>query len=343
MAAPMEEVGKAKLTSNSTSSEEPVTKKQKIDNGKGNNANKTLNNFQGFQVSQIISEDAKNKTVFLHGKFEGSDECAVVLLEKTPFREQELGALLSVDTSLTLNLQNDIYSVYVGQPDQKSCTNEIKTTVIYPATDRHIAKYTKQEITLVEETWEDYRRITLPFLEEQTFKIQWVYNILEKTAEEVKRIVCEDPDPHDGFVLLPDMKWDRKQMENLYLVAICHRRGIKSLRDLNQSHLPLLRNIRDKCQQAIMDNYSIPADQLRVYFHYQPSYYHLHVHFTHLKFDAMGSNVTKAHLLSDVIENIELMSDYYQKKTLSFILREKDGLLARFKEKNGEQIASDSN
>ena len=123
MAAPMEEVGKAKLTSNSTSSEEPVTKKQKIDNGKGNNANKTLNNFQGFQVSQIISEDAKNKTVFLHGKFEGSDECAVVLLEKTPFREQELGALLSVDTSLTLNLQNDIYSVYVGQPDQKSCTN----------------------------------------------------------------------------------------------------------------------------------------------------------------------------------------------------------------------------
>ena len=49
---------------------------------------------------------------------------------------------------------------------------EIKTTVIYPATDRHIAKYTKQEITLVEETWEDYRRITLPFLEEQTFKIQ---------------------------------------------------------------------------------------------------------------------------------------------------------------------------
>ena len=124
MAAPLEEVGKPKFTTNSTSSEEPVTKKQKIDNdGKRNNVTNTLDNFQGFQVSQIISEDAKNKTVFLHGKFEGSDECAVVLLEKTPFREQELGALLSVDTSLTLNLQNDIYSVYVGQPDQKSCTN----------------------------------------------------------------------------------------------------------------------------------------------------------------------------------------------------------------------------
>ena len=58
----------------------------------------------------------------------------------------------------------------------------------------------------------------------------------------------EDTDPQDGFVLLPDMKWDRKQMENLYLVAICYRRGIKSLRDLDASHLPLLRNIRDKCQ-----------------------------------------------------------------------------------------------
>ena len=52
------------------------------------------------------------------------------------------------------------------------CILEIKTTVIYPATERHIAKYTKQEISLVEETWEDYCSITLPYLEEQTFKIQ---------------------------------------------------------------------------------------------------------------------------------------------------------------------------
>lgn len=33
------------------------------------------------------------------------------------------------------------------------------------------------------------------------------------------------------------------QLDDLYLIAICHRRGIKSLRDLTPEHLPLLRNI----------------------------------------------------------------------------------------------------
>ena len=77
--------------------------------------------------------------------------------------------------------------------------------------------------------------------------LQWVYNILEKKAE-AERVVFEDPDPVTGFVLLPDLKWDQKQLENLYLVAICHAHGIKSLRDLNKSHLPLLKNILLKGQ-----------------------------------------------------------------------------------------------
>lgn len=40
---------------------------------------------------------------------------------------------------------------------------------------------------------------------------QWVCNILEKKAE-VERIVYEDPDPDVGFILLPDFKWDQRQV-----------------------------------------------------------------------------------------------------------------------------------
>ena len=69
-----------------------------------------------------------------------------------------------------------------------------------------------------------------------------MYNILDKKAE-ADRIVFENPDPSDGFVLIPDLKWNQKQLDDLYLIAICHRRGIKSLRDLTPEHLPLLRNI----------------------------------------------------------------------------------------------------
>lgn len=72
-----------------------------------------------------------------------------------------------------------------------------------------------------------------------------MYNILDHKSE-TERIVFEDSDPNIGFILLPDLKWDGKTLETLYLVGIVHCKGLKSLRDLNDSHLPLLRNIYTK-------------------------------------------------------------------------------------------------
>ena len=137
--------------------------------------------------------------------------------------------------------------------------------MIFPATRKHIEKYKRQEVHLLRETADDYNLITRPYIESTQFSTQWVHNILEKKTES-ERIVFEDPHPnngkkqthdllkHDlkhliihkffaGFILLPDMKWDGKQLENLYLVAIVHRRDVQSLRTLRSEHLPLLRNI----------------------------------------------------------------------------------------------------
>ena len=59
------------------------------------------------------------------------------------------------------------------------------------------------------------------------------------------------------------------------------------------------------CEQAIRNKYGLTADQLRVFIHYQPSYYHLHVHFMHIRRDAgAGMAVGKAHLLFDIIGEI---------------------------------------
>ena len=50
--------------------------------------------------------------------------------------------------------------------------SDIKTTVIHPATEKHIAKYTAQEMFLVTETGEDYSQITLPYIEGSTFSVK---------------------------------------------------------------------------------------------------------------------------------------------------------------------------
>lgn len=169
---------------------------------------------------------------------EGTD--AVIILEKTPFQEEKLSDLLKKHVKLELQMRNDIYSTYHLYPPPE--LSEIKTTVVFPATEKHIQKYLRQDVHLVRETWEDYTQITLPFIQSQSFSVQWVYNILEKKAE-ADRIVHENPDPCDGFVLVPDFKWNQNQLDDLYLIALVRRRDLKSLRDLTAEHLPLLRNI----------------------------------------------------------------------------------------------------
>ncbi|KAG8004254.1 m7GpppX diphosphatase [Nibea albiflora] len=295
--------------------------------GGGGEAGKEPENVLcGFKTSNVLNDSAREKTMFIRGKL--ADQEAVVILEKTPIREDTLAELFSGST-LKLEMKNDIYSTY--RLHAPAHLNEIKTTVVCPATEKHVTKYQRQESSLVEETGEDYRSITLPYIQKQTFSVQWVYNILEKKAE-ADRIVYEDPDPEVGFVLLPDFKWDQKQVDDLYLIAIVHQRDIKSLRDLTSEHLPLLQNIFQKGKEAILQRYKLPASKLRVYLHYQPSYYHLHVHFTKLGYEAPGCGVERAHLLADVIQNLQSDPHYYETRTLYFPLRANDGLLGKFKE-----------
>ncbi|KAM9456231.1 m7GpppX diphosphatase [Clarias gariepinus] len=280
----------------------------------------------GFEVIRILRESAREKNIFVQGKLDDQD--AVIILEKTPITQDILTRMLKNSTQ-KLEASNDIYSTYQLEPPPD--LNAIKSTLICPATEKHVLKYLRQETFLLEETEQDYQSITLPYIKSQSFSVQWVYNILEKKAE-AERIVFEDPDPQIGFILLPDFKWDQQQLDNLYLIAIVHPRDIKSLRDLTADHLPLLRNIQNKGLDIIRQRYGIPASKLRVMLHYQPSYYHLHVHFISLEYEAPGCGVERAHLLSDVIQNLQDQPEYYRKHTLTFPIRADDALLKHFQE-----------
>ncbi|WP_411025738.1 hypothetical protein, partial [Salmonella sp. s55004] len=70
---------------------------------------KSINNFDGFILKSILSENAQNKSLWLLGTFEGSESQAIVLLEKTAFNSGRVKELMSKDTSLKKGLKNDIY------------------------------------------------------------------------------------------------------------------------------------------------------------------------------------------------------------------------------------------
>ncbi|XP_065668412.1 m7GpppX diphosphatase isoform X2 [Hydra vulgaris] len=287
--------------------------------------------FESFTVIKVLSNDAKSKKIHVHGRFKDSEDDTIVSFEKTPFSEDSIQNILSSETVTNEVFSNDIYSQHTAMP--QPYYNTLTTQVIRPATLHHIKKYTYQKLKVVEETPDSYKKITLPYIMENSMRVEWVYNILDHKSE-TERIIYEDSDPENGFVLLPDIKWDGKQVENLYVCAIIHNRKIKSIRDLNEKHLPLLKNLLRKGLDEIVKKYGVSSDEIRSYFHYYPSYYHLHVHYNHLQADVGGTSAEKAHLLSDVIDNIENISnDYYQRKTLTVLLREQDPLYSLLSEK----------
>ena len=210
-------------------------------------------------LSQIKFRRALNtvpmkKMIVFEGEYQ--DSPVVVILEKTSISEEDVKRILDDDDDdeepkslLDRDFVNDIYGKYKLHPSPE--LNLINTTIIHPATEKHIEKYLPQKLHLISESYSDYVQITLPFVTRSQFDISWVYNILEH-KQETERIVFEDPDPETGFVLLPDLKWDqRNPSTNLYLMAVIHKRGIKSLRDLTSDHLAILRNIKSRGLEVI--------------------------------------------------------------------------------------------
>ena len=307
----------------------------------------SLTHLKDFQINEVLDDYPDTKRLILEGRLaKDSLNPAIVILEKMAFNADKVHDLLQ-STSLKTVFLNDIYGKYecfVEDPSQ----NSLKADVIYPATEKHIAKYKSSKSYIIDETPALYQTITLPNITKESFNLGWIYNILDH-KKETERIVYEDSDSETGFILLPDFKWTGKQVDDLYLLAIgklfnslrdnsfifcllVHNRKLKSLRDLNSRHLPLLKKLlKDGCQ-AIGQKYNLPHTQLRVYVHYQPSFYHLHVHFTHVKFNAGGINVERAHLLSSIIKNIERQANYYELATLPFMVQENNTIFRAYAE-----------
>ncbi|KAL1517225.1 hypothetical protein ABEB36_001018 [Hypothenemus hampei] len=309
-------------------------KKPKLDGiSVDNTVHDGLKDLSEFELKSILHNNTCRKTVCLRGNFKSREGEALVILEKTAFSGENLtqnSEYFTENSELKKVFHNDAYGNYNYFPVKE--LNNIKTTIIHPATEKHIIKYSSQNCYMVNETPEIYENTVLPFITKDQFDLTWVYNILEHKSES-ERILVEDKDSTNGFVVVPDLKWNG-EIDTLYFLAICQRRDLKSLRDLTGDHLPLLKNIKEKTLKAIKNKFQLDESQLRIYFHYQPSFYHLHIHFTYLRHEAPGILAERAHLLTTVINNLELVSDYYKKATIPYVVRENDGLFVKFEEQD---------
>ncbi|ODN74063.1 hypothetical protein L202_07532 [Cryptococcus amylolentus CBS 6039] len=258
----------------------------------------------GFQPERILSESTFTGSTFILGRLEGED--AIVHLQKSLVAGKDAEEVVKRLEDVKLLLENTpYYSAHAWvKPDITHPDYNLK--LICPATADHIKKYSIQERYVVRETAEVYETVVKPFIDAMPVsKIQWVYEILEG-RKEVDRVLVNKSGP-DGFVVLPDLKWDETTQNALYLVVITQDRAIKSLRDLRPSHLPLLQDIQKEAWRVAEEKHGVDKGKLRLFVHYHPTYYHFHVHVVHISHDNLGSQVAgQAHLLEDLISLLEL-------------------------------------
>jgi len=224
---------------------------------------------------------------------------------------------------------NDIYSWFLASTSESpssaseristSTPPDLKLNLIYPCTAQHISKYSAQGVRIVTETPAIYRDHIRPFMQEKrdAGRLNWVFNIIEGRTEQEDVIFREHSNQAQGtenaddkgFLLLPDLNWDRKTITSLHLLGLVERTDIWSVRDLSKKHVPWLKTMRGKLLESTTKLYpQVEEDQLKLYVHYQPTYYHFHVHVVHVMLEAGATQaIGKAMGLDNIIGQLEAM------------------------------------
>ena len=322
-----------------------------------------------FAVDEVINtgrDDARG-TVVARGRFtrdggDGDEESALVKVSRAHLPSDVAGVqrvLERAHVRLRAPYSGAEYMYYTGAIDREAregedgdvhvdviCPGWLTATTSREARDalfaKHIARSATQKMILIRETPEVYNDVHEAYIagipEAAT---AWVYKILSLEKER-ERLLHAD----DEFLLNTDPKWqthpdcattDRASWFNhpsvmdLYCLGLCQRKDVRSMRDLRAEHLPMLRAMLRVARDVIARVYGVHEEDMRVFVHYPPQFYHFHVHYQALSAQEVGCQTERAHLLEDIIDNIERDGDFYAKANISVKMGERDKLMELYR------------
>ena len=146
------------------------------------------------------------------------------------------------------------------------------------------------------ESNKDYINIRLPFIKK---------NIKENTKWIDKMFHTNHPDViyrYDEFILAKD----RKSINNKFYILAIPRKQIYNIRHLTKQDIPILLDMK---RAGINYAKSIGIDKLKIFFHYIPSIYQLHLHFCAEDHNMVVEDAS--YYLDDVIKGLEKDSSYW--------------------------------
>eukprot|EP00915_Cephaloidophora_sp_WS-2016_P004814 GHVH01006424.1.p1 GENE.GHVH01006424.1~~GHVH01006424.1.p1 ORF type:complete len:313 (-),score=48.75 GHVH01006424.1:1703-2608(-) len=286
-------------------------------------------NLAGCRFIKVLDNDLHHPYItILFDKKDDDGELTKGLLRlfKRPFDESKAEKLLStckLDGSDLINPPNWTYTGEMKGDDR------ISVGVTYPASEWEIERASRRDLVLLRETSTMYRNVTVKHLiPNDRERLKWVDEII--SGEKADRVIFRDETPGIGFILCADMRWNYRSMDrdkDVYLLLLVKDESLKTIRDLTDSHIPLLTNMKKSTEVVMEEMFKIKHNTFRFFFHYHPSFMHLHCHVNSHRMLNYGSMVDRAHLLDDVVDNLKLDGQYYQKRDITIRVSEEDAKL----------------
>lgn len=305
--------------------------------------------IERFELERILVNDRLSRRLL--GKIENQN--AILVIDNMPISDQTLKEiqlsaassptqLTSISSSATSQFIINNFSIPVisNPPYFTFSTNTTitqsnsKLQLIFPASENHIRKYSKQKFMYFDETATNYKEKTKPMIENLLTNInpnwnKWILDILNGIAEKESIIFKDD------FlnVIHDNVRNDQTNKELIHLLifpSISINRYsnsfVRTVRDLNsKDDLPWLLHVRDSFLKKTLCSLipELKYNELKCYFHYLPTYFYLHIHVRHINspIDSdLATQIGSSMLLEDVIENLTLVPNYFEKRTIRFAI-----------------------
>lgn len=198
------------------------------------------------------------------------------------------------DSNKKHTFKNDVYDKY-----QASATIEGELIVC-----NDMSKMRKSQKKIVKETYEEYLKI----IEKRDInKDKWIYNVIDGVSEQ-ESILYRD----DKCIVIPSYLWNSDNVDKLHLLCLPIDTSLRTVRSLETKHIPLLNHMKEVTRAVIKEKYGLDECYIKKFFHYEPSTYHLHIHFINTVNIDSHSSVEYSHELDSVIFNISISSNYYK-------------------------------
>jgi m7GpppX diphosphatase len=191
-------------------------------------------------------------------------------------------------------MENDIYEKY-------EAIAEVSGELIIC---NDITKMKRTEKKIIRETYEEYLK---SLKKRDPNKDKWIYNIIDGTSEQEKNLYRDD-----SCIIIPTYMWDSVSIDKLHILCLPTDISLRSIRSLTAEHISLLEHMKKVTLETIKNKYGIDECYLKIFFHYEPSTYHLHIHFVNTAHYDARSSVEYSHELNNVIFNLSIYSQYYK-------------------------------